>query len=65
MNIMPFIPQAEMAHYPVVSAATLDNVRAKCEKIIPQFRLCKQCRADAVGIPGMEEKESVCRIGSN
>ncbi|MBU7027303.1 MAG: hypothetical protein HXS48_10220, partial [Theionarchaea archaeon] len=28
-------------------------VRKKCEHILPQFRLCKQCRADAVGVPGL------------
>ncbi len=30
----------------------ISGARAKAEKYLPQFKLCKQCRADAVGIPG-------------
>jgi nitrogen fixation protein NifB len=28
------------------------------EKYLPQFRLCRQCRADSVGIPGKEHHPS-------
>jgi nitrogen fixation protein NifB len=65
MNIMPLLPQAEMAHWPPVSNETLNNVRTACEKLIPQSRHCKQCRADAVGIPGLEKKEVPCLSGKN
>ena len=59
MNVMPLIPQAEMAGLPAVPHSTLNNVRDSCEKLIKQFRRCKQCRADAVGIPGMEIKKEI------
>ncbi len=54
MNIMPLIPRAELSHIPPVPVSLLNQVRDICEGIIPQFRLCKQCRADAIGIPGEE-----------
>lgn len=60
MNIMPLIPQAEMADFPVVSINELNRVRESCEKSIPQSRHCLQCRADAVGIPGLEKREYRC-----
>jgi nitrogen fixation protein NifB len=59
MNIMPLIPQAEMAGFPSVSPGTLNSVRDSCEKFIGQFRHCKQCRADAIGIPGIERKKEI------
>jgi nitrogen fixation protein NifB len=59
MNVMPLIPQAEMAGLPAVSNSTLNTVRDSCEKLVKQFRHCKQCRADAIGIPGMELKKEI------
>ncbi len=59
MNIVPLIPQAELAQLPPVPASLLNRVRDACEEIIPQFRHCKQCRADAIGIPGRLQSESV------
>ncbi len=50
MNIMPLIPQADLAHIPPPSILTLNQVRDTCEQIIPQFRHCRQCRADAIGM---------------
>ncbi|MBI5788277.1 MAG: radical SAM protein [Candidatus Schekmanbacteria bacterium] len=50
MNIMPLIPQADLAHFPAPAAGELSRMRDECEKILPQFRHCKQCRADAVGL---------------
>ena len=50
MNIMPLIPQADFVHIPSPSASTLNQIRDACEQIIPQFRHCRQCRADAVGL---------------
>ena len=52
MNVMPLIPQAEFASFSPVSLSLLNQVRDECERIIPQSRHCKQCRADAIGIPG-------------
>jgi nitrogen fixation protein NifB len=38
----------------------LRTTRDACEKHITQFRHCKQCRADAVGVPGFEKKDVAC-----
>ena len=54
----------EMADFPEVSVAALNKVRDTCEKSIPQSRHCKQCRADAVGIPGLAKLSSSFRICS-
>jgi Radical SAM superfamily. len=52
MNIMPLIPQAELADIVPPSEAQLAEVRRANECIIGQFAHCKQCRADAVGLIG-------------
>jgi nitrogen fixation protein NifB len=54
MNIMPLIPLAEMSHFRSPTCSEIREARGKCEDIIEVFRLCKHCRADAVGIPGRE-----------
>ncbi|MBU7017468.1 MAG: radical SAM protein [Theionarchaea archaeon] len=51
-NITPLIPLAEFSGLRPPSCEEIQVIRNKCEIILPQFRLCKQCRADAVGIPG-------------
>jgi len=53
-NIMPLIPLDELSYIPAPSCDSLRNARDQCEKFLPQFRLCKQCRADAYSIPGLE-----------
>lgn len=52
MNIMPLIPQADLAAVSPPSVEYLESVRAANEGIIGQFRDCRQCRADAVGLIG-------------
>jgi nitrogen fixation protein NifB len=52
MNIMPLIPQAELAAIVPPSESMLAEVRRANEGIIGQFAHCKQCRADAVGLIG-------------
>ncbi len=52
MNIMPLIPQASLAHIQPPSPEYLEQIRKANEAIIPQFRGCQQCRADAVGLIG-------------
>ncbi len=54
MNIMPLIPLGHFAHLQAPTSRELKQVRAQCETIIRQWYLCKQCRADAVGVPGEE-----------
>lgn len=50
MNVMPLIPQADLAHIQPPTAEYLATVRNENERIIGQMRHCKQCRADAVGL---------------
>lgn len=56
-NITPLIPLSEFSHMHPPTCEEIRQVRNTCEEILPQFRLCKQCRADAVGIPGRCETE--------
>jgi nitrogen fixation protein NifB len=56
MNIMPLIPQADFAHIDPPSEMKLEEVRRKNEKIIGQFKHCRQCRADAAGLIGQNVK---------
>ena len=52
MNIMPLIPQADFAKIIPPSPERLEELRTANERIIGQFKHCRQCRADAVGLIG-------------
>jgi nitrogen fixation protein NifB len=52
MNVMPLIPQSDFADVVPPSPEQLELIRSSNEKIIGQFKHCKQCRADAVGLIG-------------
>ena len=52
MNLMPLIPQADFRDNEPPSRALLEALRARARVHIPQFTHCRQCRADAVGVPG-------------
>lgn len=52
INIIPLIPQHEFADYRAPDCRKLNIARAAAEKHLPVFRHCRQCRADACGIPG-------------
>ncbi len=54
MNIMPLIPQAKFANIPAPSVHDIQQIRNVCEDTMFQFHNCRQCRADAVGVPGEE-----------
>jgi nitrogen fixation protein NifB len=54
MNIMPIIPQAELAHIEPPTEERVAEIRKANEGIIGQFAHCKQCRADAVGLIGKD-----------
>ncbi len=56
MNIMPLISCGKFKCITPPSAEDLRAVRNECESIIPQFTMCKQCRADVCGIPGIDDK---------
>ncbi len=58
MNIIPMIPLYKFKDMKPPECKDLEEARAIAEKYLPQFRLCKQCRADACGIPGKEESLS-------
>ena len=55
MNIMPLIPLGRFADLRPPTVEELKRARMQCEPVIRQWYLCKQCRADAVGVPGEEE----------
>lgn len=52
INIIPLIPQHEMADFQPPTCAELNATRAEAEPYLEVFRHCRQCRADAAGIPG-------------
>ena len=54
MNVMPLIPQSEFADIVPPTPEELDRVRQANEGIIGQFKHCRQCRADAVGLIGQD-----------
>ena len=54
MNIMPLIPVGKFKDLPAPTSSQLKEVRSQCSSYIRQWYLCKQCRADAVGVPGEE-----------
>ncbi len=66
MNIMPLIPQAEFAHIVPPTETELDAVRKNNEKVIGQFKHCRQCRADAIGLIAGDVKfaDAACAIGN-
>jgi nitrogen fixation protein NifB len=60
MNIMPVTAPNSRSRLIPPDARKLEVLRSECEKYIPQFRLCRQCRSDAAGIPGIIEKRGCC-----
>jgi len=58
-NITPLIPLGRFRELKSPSCDQVFQTRLQCEQIIRQFRLCKQCRADSVGIPGLEKGRQV------
>lgn len=58
-NIIPLIPLGKFKQHQAPDCDQLSQTRHICEKLIVQFRQCKQCSADAVGIPGQETKSCI------
>lgn len=54
-NIIPLIPQFELADQKAPTCLQIDEARIKASKYIDVFRRCQHCRADAVGVPGKSE----------
>jgi nitrogen fixation protein NifB len=57
-NIMPLIPRGQMRRRRAPTRAELEHARARCERWIPQFRGCTQCRADAI-VPPLSAKGGI------
>ncbi|MGN1321307.1 MAG: radical SAM protein [Methanosphaera sp.] len=57
MNIIPLIPLNKFKEYSRPGCGELSKVRDEVEQIIPVFRACTQCRADAFGIPGKQDQD--------
>ena len=55
MNVMPLKPAGRLSGWPSPSAETLYSARDELSTILPQFRRCAQCRADACGLIGEGE----------
>jgi nitrogen fixation protein NifB len=51
MNIMPLSPSGQMRDRRPPTCEELRKARSDCEKLMPQFRLCEQCRADVIRFP--------------
>jgi len=54
-NIIPLIPIYKFENTPRPTKEQIHKARKISLKYLPQFKVCKQCRADAVGIPGLEK----------
>jgi nitrogen fixation protein NifB len=55
MNVMPVIPCGALKDIVPPAPEYLELLRSASEQIIPQFRHCSQCRADAFGLIGARE----------
>ncbi len=52
INVLPLIPEHEMAYMQAPDCHAVNAAREVAEQYLPVFRHCRQCRADACGIPG-------------
>jgi nitrogen fixation protein NifB len=52
INLIPLIPRGRMAGHHPPTGCQLKLLRAECARYLPVFERCRQCRADAQGIPG-------------
>ncbi len=59
VNVIPLIPQHQLADHRAPNCHELQAAREEAEKYLPVFRHCKQCRADACGIPGSDNDFSL------
>lgn len=51
INIMPLIPRGQLSDQAAPSPCAIKSLRERCARYLPVFDKCKQCRADAEGIP--------------
>lgn len=55
LNIIPLIPQNELAYLKAPTCELLEKVREEAGEYLDVFRHCKHCRADACGVPGKNQ----------
>jgi nitrogen fixation protein NifB len=55
MNVMPLIPQGDLAGLAAPGCDELAAAREAVERHLPVFRHCQHCRADACGVLGKED----------
>ncbi|MDR2392378.1 MAG: radical SAM protein [Planctomycetota bacterium] len=55
INVIPLLPAAELAGVPPPLPEDLESARSLAGQYLPSFRHCRQCRADACGIPGRSD----------
>jgi nitrogen fixation protein NifB len=54
MNVMPLIPMGAFGHLTAPCRSDMAGLYRACGEYLSVFTSCKQCRADARGIPGKE-----------
>lgn len=54
LNLMPLIPGGRFRHTSAPGRDMMNDLFDQCEPFIRVFRSCRQCRADARGIPGKD-----------
>ncbi len=54
-NPIPLIPRGRFRNMNKPDERYMERLRSLCSSILPVFGQCKQCRADAEGIPGKEQ----------
>ncbi|MDR2528198.1 MAG: radical SAM protein [Synergistaceae bacterium] len=54
-NVIPLLPQHELAHVEAPACGELNRARAVAEKYLDVSYHCRHCRADACGIPGLSD----------
>ncbi len=54
MNLMPLIPGGRIRHFIPPTQELMKRLYNQCGNWLPVFKKCRQCRADAAGIPGKE-----------
>lgn len=52
INIIPLLPRFEFAFHRPPTQEDVEKAQTEAEKVLPVFKHCKRCRADACGIPG-------------
>ena len=56
-NPMPLIPRAGLSHVPAPDPQFMHKLREACSPYLHVFAKCRQCRADACGVPGKERSQ--------